>query len=597
MYELRSYQQEAVDAAMAHMKKSAEPAVLELATGAGKSLVVADLARQLNLISKGKRVLCLQPSAELTKQNFEKYKLTGEQASIYSASISKSLRHQVIYATPGTFKKVAERMGSEFTAVIVDEAHGTHNTIKGIIEDMRKSNPYLRVLGMTATPYRLGEGFIYEIDHFDKIVTAVKNPYYKKLLYRITEPELVELGFLTPPLIGGDIESYDTSNLQMKGGKFTHESVMQTFEGHGRLTSQIVADVVQRSYGRNGVMFFGASIEHCHEIMASLPPEHTKFICGETPKEERKKIIDDFKAMKFRYLVSKDVLTTGFDAPHVDVIAILRATESHALFTQIRGRGARLYDGKENYLLLDYGNNIDRLYPDGDIYNPTIDIPAPEREASPVTVLCPECNKENEFSMRPNDEQFEIDPHGYFIDLDGNQVKLDDKPVPAHYGRRCGNVNHKLERCTYYWSHKECEICHHKNDIAARRCEECRHEFIDPNEKLELEFKVLKRNTSEWQTDEVIMWSVKERKSRNGNEMYVIDAQTPQRMVTFYIVKGSDKVWFQKNEQRLLDVTKDGQHPRTITYKKDANGMWKVKDYNLPTDEEILKARMEANKR
>lgn len=593
-YQLRSYQQEAVDRAMEHIRKSTEPSVLELATGSGKSLVVADIAKQLYAVSGGKRVLCLQPSAELTKQNFEKYAMTGEKASIYSASISKSLRHPVIYATPGTFKSQAKRMGHEFTAVIYDECHKISPTIINIIKEMKEGNPNLRVLGLTATPYRLGEGFIYEIDDNDKIVTAVKNPYYKKLLFRVTEPQLVELGFLTPPLIGAEIDSYDTSSLTMKGNKFTHESVMQTFEGHGRLTSKIVADVVHRSYGRRGVMFFGASIEHCLEIIASLPPEQTRMVTGETNKQERKKIIADFKAQKFRYLVSKDVLTTGFDAPHVDVIAILRATESHALFTQIRGRGARLFDDKPNYLLLDYGNNIDRLYPDGDIYNPTIDIPAPESESFGVTVYCPECNKENLFSARPNDDGLEMDRDGYFIDLDGNRIETEDGPIPAHYGRRCQNVNRKLERCDYYWTCKECEVCHHKNDIAARRCEACRHEFIDPNEKLDLEFKRLKRSPNEWQTDEVISWRAIERKSKNGNEMYVVDVQTEYRMVVFYVVKNSDKVWVKKQQELFEHVTKNGATPRTITYKKQENGLWTVKDYNLPTDEEIYKARLES---
>ena len=478
--------------------------------------------------------------------------------------------------------------------VLAHNCHSTTATIKKIISDMREGNPNLRVLGLSATPYRLKEGYIYEIDENDKIVTAVKNPYYKKMIYKITEPELLEMGFLTPPLIGNDIESYDTSNLVMKGGKFTHESVMQTFEGHGRLTSKIVADVVARSVGRNAVMFFAASIEHCEEIYASLPPEHTAIVTGKTHKAERKKILKAFADGSIRYLISVGVLTTGYDNPRVDVIAILRATESHALFEQIRVRGSRLFPGKKDYLLLDYGNNIDRLYPDGDIYNPTIDIPAPESESFGVTVYCPECNKENLFSARPNDDGLEMDRDGYFIDLDGNRIETEDGPIPAHYGRRCQNVNRRLERCDYYWTCKECEVCHHKNDIAARRCEACRHEFIDPNEKLDLEFKRLKRSPNEWQTDEVISWRAIERKSKNGNEMYVVDVQTEYRMVVFYVVKDSDKVWVKKQQELFEHVTKNGATPRTITYKKQDNGLWTVKDYNLPTDEEIYKARLES---
>lgn len=123
-FKLRDYQQAAVDAAMEHMRKSTEPCVLELATGAGKSLCVSEIARILHDLSK-KRILCLQPSAELTQQNYEKFIANGGQASIYSASISKSLRHYVVYATPLTFINAPVSVKKQFSAVIVDECfHG-----------------------------------------------------------------------------------------------------------------------------------------------------------------------------------------------------------------------------------------------------------------------------------------------------------------------------------------------------------------------------------------------------------------------------------------------------------------------------------------
>lgn len=178
-YTLRPYQQEAVDIAVQYMRKNSMPALLELATGAGKSLIVAEIAKQMQALSN-KKVLCLCPSAELVEQNYEKYLLTGNEASIYSASISKSMRHDVVFATEGTFKGKALEQGQNFSTVILDECHRITLTIKKIIENMRHGNPNLRVLGMTATPFRLGSGWIFEIDEHGQIMEEAVNPYFKK---------------------------------------------------------------------------------------------------------------------------------------------------------------------------------------------------------------------------------------------------------------------------------------------------------------------------------------------------------------------------------------------------------------------------------
>ena len=101
-------------------------------------------------------------------------------------------------------------------------------------------------------------------------------------------------------------------------------------------------------------MLFAATVRHAEEVMASLPPDLSAMITGDTPKGERASIIARFKARRIKYLVNVAVLTTGFDAPHVDVIAILRKTESVGLLQQIIGRGLRLHDDKRDCLVLDY---------------------------------------------------------------------------------------------------------------------------------------------------------------------------------------------------------------------------------------------------
>lgn len=340
MYQPRDYQQAAIDSVTAWLIKSVEPCLVEAATGAGKSIIVAKVADYVHVNSQ-KKVLCLAPSSELTEQNHEKYTSYGLKASIYSASIEKSLRHPVIFGTP---KSVLNNINafSNVAAVIIDEAHGITPTIIQITDALKKDNPQLRVVGLSATPYRMGDGYIYAHDENGKPVNEDEaiNPFFHSLVYRITAPYLIAKGYLTPVHADPNhASSYDTSGIS----RHTQAEYEQAFEGHGRLTAEIIADVVAHSAGRMGVMIFAATIRHAEECMASLPPDNSRLITGSTKNAERKQIIADYKARKFKYLVNVAVLTTGFDAPHTDVVAVLRATESAGLFQQIVGRSLRTY--------------------------------------------------------------------------------------------------------------------------------------------------------------------------------------------------------------------------------------------------------------
>src|SRR5690625_5260341 len=187
------------------MRRSVEPAVVELATGAGKSFILAAIADWLHQTS-GKKVLCLQPSAELLEQNYEKYQLTGNRAGIFSASAGRrDMRWPVVYATPGTVKNSLDMFGSQFAAVVQDESHGITPTVLGIAEGIRKHNANLRVIGLSATPYRMNTGYIYQYDVNGDWVEDAIDPYFNTLLYRITPRELIDMGYLTPHTTTPDI--------------------------------------------------------------------------------------------------------------------------------------------------------------------------------------------------------------------------------------------------------------------------------------------------------------------------------------------------------------------------------------------------------
>lgn len=607
MFKLRPYQQEAVDLTIDHILKCYDSCLLELATGAGKSLIVAEIAEFIRSKSS-KKVLCLAPSKELVTQNREKYLTYGNPTSLYSASAGgKDLRHQVIFGSPKTVLNSIDKFQQDFAAVIIDEAHGITPTIKKIISCIKEVNPNLRVIGLTATPYRLGSGYIFEMFSDGEPVPEhqTKNPYFKKLLCSVTADFLIDHGFLTQPV--ADIkDGYDTSHLEMSStNKFTQQSVEQAFEGHGRKTAEIVSQVVDYSHLRNGVMFFAATIQHAEEIIASLPCDNSRLVTGKTPKKEREKIINDFKSQRFKYLVNVAVLTTGFDAPHVDVVAILRATESASLLQQIIGRGLRLHDGKKDCLVLDYAENIERHGLEDNLFNPEIKVTVSSGEKFVIEAKCSKCETVNEFSGRPNPEEFEVNEYGYFVDLAGNEIDFEGQGMPAHFGRRCTGqtlYDGHFVRCDGRWSFKACPDCDAENDIAARYCSECKSELIDPNEKLQLDFKRMKKSPHEKSTDKVVSWHVQDWVSRAGNKTLRVDWTTEYRTFPAWYSPDSRSMngqylWNSLSEsvfgegkiaptiEKFIEALREGhgERPLTITSRKDGE-FFKVFGHNNPED-------------
>lgn len=496
---LRDYQEDAVNAGFAAIKDSVLKALIEMATGAGKSHVIAAIAKRLFEYT-GQRTIVIAPKGELVKQNASKFRAEGLPCSIFSAKAGeKNLDHPVVFATPGTLINALHLLQGKVAAVINDEADGVTNQIKDIIDHLRNGNPDLRLLGLTATPYRTGEGYIFRVNE-DGQHYPCKNPFYDKRVYRIGTRELIDRGFLVDVKTAPVPIAYDTSTLKRdRRGKFTQASIDQTYLGKGRRTSDIVADMVARHQYYRACLVFCASRLHAKEVMASLPPGKFRYIDGDTPTKERADILSRFKAGLIPYLVNVDVLTVGTDLPVCDHIAILRRTESDRLLQQIIGRGLRLYPGKEHCLLSDYAGNLDPFTESGcDIFTP--EIKAKEtKDKIDVLAPCPKCHYQNVFSGRPNPERLEINANGYFVDLAGDVMEMEvyqgeskpplKVPFAAHYGRRCNGYHQRgpkgrLVRCSHTWLDKKCPKCEGSNDIAARQCRHCGKELTDPNRYL-----------------------------------------------------------------------------------------------------------------
>ena len=615
--QLRPYQQDAVDSAVSWMKKCKSPAVLELATGAGKSWIAAAIAKWF-IENAQKKVLILQPSLELTEQNYSRYVSTGSQASIFSASAnSKCTRYDVIYGTPKTVLNSIERFGDKFGLIIIDECHQITPTIKEIISKIKSKNERLRVIGMTATPYRMNTGYIYHQNLVTNKALAEEeaiNPYFAALLYSIKTRELISMGFLTEAHTEAIDDNYDTQSLTInKMGNFDAKQVSSVFENHGRLTAKIVQDVIAKTHNRKGVMLFASTVRHAEEIMESLPTDNSMMLGGDInmDKATRANLISDFKEQNYKYIVSVGTLTTGFDAPHVDAIAVLRATESESLFQQIIGRGLRLCEDKEDCLILDYAQNIERHGLEFDIFEPKIQT-TKQGTGECIDVVCPACNCTNSFAIRKLDKDQSIDTDGYLLDLAGNKIVYDvdenDNAIlqTAHHGRRCNGLvisrlTGEIERCEHRWAFKKCHGCGHENDTAARYCEkkDCRAELVNPNDKLNRHHSTAKRDPYGKYTERVLFFTVKKTISKAGNETLQCEYTTPTvSFRAFYLSESNStyilKKWAELNAACFGDVPPcanvsefvaryTNQQPQTVTYKKNQNsGYIEVFAHNKP---------------
>ncbi|MEZ9872835.1 DEAD/DEAH box helicase [Vibrio sp. 10N.261.51.C6] len=462
MYTLRPYQADSVKSVIHYFRKHQTPAVLVLPTGAGKSLVIAELAR----LAKG-RVLVLAHVKELVEQNHEKYEGYGLKGSIFSAGLGrKETDQQVVFASVQSVVRNLDSFSNQFSLLVIDECHRVPDektsSYQKVITHLRENNSGIKVLGLTATPYRLGMGWIYQY-HTRGQVRSDEPRFFRDCIFELPIRYLLDEGFLTPArMIDAPVLSYDFSQLKPAStGRYKEAELDMVIEQSKRATPQIVDQIIHLAQDKLGIMVFAATVRHAQEILGLLPEGEASIVIGDTPTLERDQIISDFKERKIKFLVNVSVLTTGFDAPHVDLIAILRPTESISLYQQIVGRGLRLSPGKKECLVLDYAGNS------YDLYQPEVGDPKPDSDSEIITIPCPVCGFNNNFWGK-------LDSNGFLLE---------------HFGRKCQGYftdedTGEREHCNYRFRAKYCGECGADNDIAARICHECDATLVDPDKKL-----------------------------------------------------------------------------------------------------------------
>ena len=336
--------------------------MLVLPTGAGKSIVIAELTRLLfdTWPEDHPRTLVIVPSKELAEQNADKLaRLLPAHISLgyYSASVGqKRPDADVIVATIGSVFKSAHLLGN-IRCVIIDEAHLVNPDGPGMYRHLlRELTKYcqFRVVGLTATPFR-GNGVW---------LTDGEDPLFTGIAHTVTMQELLDAGHLAPLSRPVDaIETrIDASDVSTTGGDYNLDALGDTVAHY--LVSA-ADEACKLAASRRKWLAFTPTVQNAGELADLLNARGTScaVVTGDTPKKERERLITEFRAGHLRCLVTVLALATGFDVPDVDCVIWLRPTISPVLYVQGAGRGLRPADGKTDCLWLDFSDTTERMGP------------------------------------------------------------------------------------------------------------------------------------------------------------------------------------------------------------------------------------------
>jgi DNA repair protein RadD len=352
MYKLREYQQNSVDKGLDILQSSiSRKELLVLPTGAGKSIVIAEIVKRL-----GEPVVVLQPSKELLEQNYQKFINVGGKASMYSASVGEKNLSKVTFATIGSIKKevtALKKMG--VSKIIVDEAHigvKSGSQLRSFLKDLGIRN----VLGLTATP------FVLESTMFGgelKMLTKIKNKLFTNISYVYQMRTMLKNNFWTPITYDARKQNTDLLEVNSSGSDYTESSLIE-FYLNNDIESQIVDGVRECFAGdRKSILVFVPSITEAENLSKKIP--NSEFVSSLSTKKERDRVISGFKSGDIPVVINVGILTTGFDYPELDTIILARSTMSFALYYQMVGRGVRIHPDKKGTLILDLSENFKRF--------------------------------------------------------------------------------------------------------------------------------------------------------------------------------------------------------------------------------------------
>lgn len=390
---LRGYQAAAIDSIYAYFDAHAGNPLIVIPTAGGKSLVMASFVEGVLKAYPDQRILIVTHVRELIEQNYAELKGLWPEApaGIYSAGLKKrEIGARILFAGIQSIHKRAYDV-QQCDLVLIDEAHliprSSNTMYRRFLDGLKRLNPLLKVIGFTATPYRLDSGMLHEGD--DAIFTDIA--------FEVSVRQLIDDKYLSPLISKRMATELDVTGVGTRGGEFIAKELEAAID-QDAITASAVDEIFTYGAARKSWLIFCAGVDHAHHVRDAVRARGVtcETIVGDTSSAEREAIIDAFKAGRIQCLTNANVLTTGFNAPAVDLIAMLRPTKSAGLYVQIVGRGCRLAHDKDDCLVLDFAGNIARHGP--------IDAVKPKRptagEGDAPVKDCPACRSIVHASVR-----------------------------------------------------------------------------------------------------------------------------------------------------------------------------------------------------
>ncbi|MEO0479034.1 MAG: DEAD/DEAH box helicase family protein [Planctomycetota bacterium] len=390
---LRDYQDSAVESVFEYFHKVGDGNPLVVApTGSGKSVMIAETIRRILGENPRARILVVTHVRELVEQNEARFRaLWGDEgycpSGVYSAGLKRREADSlVLFASIQSVYRKPEKIGRR-DIVFVDEAHLVPKSGDGmyltLLERLGEVAPHVRCLGWTATPYRLGSGML----------TEGEGRLFTETIYDIPIGVLIEQGHLCPPRSKSAKEAIDLANVRVRGGEFRADQLQEAATADGCVEAacgELVS--MARAQGRKKWLVFCAGVEHAEAVVQELKSRgvRAQSVFGDTPTADRDNIVWLFREGQFECLVNVNVLSTGFDAPDVDCVAVMRATQSPGLWVQLVGRGLRTAPGKTDCLVLDFGKNAERH---GPINRVKVKGGSDKGTGEAPTKVCPNCQE------------------------------------------------------------------------------------------------------------------------------------------------------------------------------------------------------------
>lgn len=361
--QLRPYQERAIERLREFLAAKKGHPLVVMPPGTGKSMLVAELIRITRFSNPTARIFVLTTSQELVSQNaseFMRWCPNETDVGIYSAGLGRREAHaMVLFGTIQTlFNKLDELMPPPPPdLLIIDEAHlvprSGDSMFGRFITDCEKANENMQIVGFTATPFRKDSGQLTDDFRDDDAL-------FSGVAFEYKFADAVKEGYLCPLVSREASSKLDTSKVSRSGSDFDEKELRVLVQ---ELDSRpLISELVRLGANRSSWLCFCSGVEHTHDTVSQLRAAgiSCEAVLGDTPQSERDAAIAAFRAGDIRALVNNTVLTTGFNVPRIDLVALLRPTLSPGLYYQMVGRGARIFEGKKNCLVLDFAGNVNR---------------------------------------------------------------------------------------------------------------------------------------------------------------------------------------------------------------------------------------------